>query len=338
MLEKDFKQVVLDVKKQITTTQYAIMSQANTQLIELYFKLGKTISESYTYGEKFVDNLSIELKLEFPNVKGFSTRNLNNMKKFYEEYKDDELLQQLVAKVPWGHNIALMEKIKDKKEREWYIKECIESGWSRDVLKLQIKSNLYFRQVTNNKLTNFTTTLPTVQSDLANQTIKDPYLFDFVTLNKGFKERELENKLIEQIKNVLIELGTGFSFVGNQYKVIVNGKEYFIDLLFYHLKLRCYVVVELKVTEFEPEYTGKLNFYLTAIDDKLKSEQDNSTIGILLVQEKDKITVEYALNRVNSPIGVSSYEINQIIPKEVLENLPTEEDINLHIDIDNELE
>jgi len=335
MLDKDFKTIVIDLKKQISMTQLLIMSQANKQLVELYFKLGKTIGENYTYGEKFVDNLSIELKLEFPTIQGFSARNLNSMKKFYEEYKDDELLQQLVAKVPWGHNLALIEKIKDKKERQWYIEECIKSGWSRDVLKLQIKSDLYSRQVATNKLTNFNNTLPAVQSDLANQTIKDPYLFDFITLNKGFKERELENKLLEQIKNVLIELGTGFSFVGNQYKLSVNNKDYFIDLLFYHLKLRCYVVVELKVTEFEPEYAGKLNFYLTAIDDKLKTEQDNPTIGLILVQDKDKFTVEYSLNRVNSPIGVSSYEVNQIIPKEVLDNLPTEEDINLHIDIDD---
>ena len=335
MLDKEFKTIVIDLKKQISMTQLSIMSQANKQLVELYFKLGKTISENYTYGAKFVDSLSIELKLEFPTIQGFSTRNLNSMKKFYEEYKDDVLLQQLVAKVPWGHNLALIEKIKDKKERQWYIEECIKSGWSRDVLKLQIKSDLYSRQVSTDKLTNFNNTLPAVQSDLANQTIKDPYLFDFITLNKGFKERELENKLLEQIKNVLIELGTGFSFVGNQYKLSVNNKDYFIDLLFYHLKLRCYVVVELKATEFEPEYAGKLNFYLTVIDDKLKTEQDNPTIGLILVQDKDKFTVEYSLNRVNSPIGVSSYEVNQIIPKEVLDNLPTEEDINLHIDIDD---
>lgn len=201
-------------------------------------------------------------------------------------------------------------------------------------MELQIKSDLYARQVTNDKLENFKHTLPTIQSDLASQTLKDPYIFDFISLREDYKERELETKMMKQIKNVLLELGTGFSFVGNQYKLSVDNKDYFIDLLFYHLKLHCYVVVELKAVDFEPEFVGKLNFYLSAVDDIIKTKDDNPTIGIILCKEKTKFSVEYALKDITKPIGVSSYEISKILPTSILENLPTEEDINLHIDIE----
>jgi len=336
MLEKDFKDIMINIKQDFMNTQYKTMIVANEHLINFYFRLGKILSENSEWGNKFIDNVSIELNLEFPDIKGFSIRNLKRIKAFYEEYKESEIMPQLVAQIPWGHNIILIEKIKDVKIREWYINECIKNGWSRNILEMQIKSDLYLRQEKTEKLTNFNTYLSDVQSDLATQTLKDPYIFDFITLKERFKERELENAMVEKIKKVLLELGNGFSFVGNQYKITVDNQDFYIDLLFYHLNLRCFIVVELKAGKFKPEYVGKLNFYLSALDDKLKKENDNPTIGLILCQEKDKFTVEYSLKNINSPIGISSYEISKVLPKDIINELPTEEDINLHIDINEE--
>ena len=333
MLEKDFKQIVAEIKKQITATQTEIMKQANKYLLDLYFELGKIISEKSNWGNKFVDNLSAELKLDFPNIRGFSVRNLKSMKKFYEEYKDDEIMQTASAQIPWSHNNLIIEKIKDNEIRKWYIEQISLNGWSYDVLSFQIKNDIYKRQIKSDKLNNFDRTLTDPQGELASEMQKDPYILDIATLRKNYIEKELEKAIVERIKNVLIELGNGFSFVGSQYKIAVGDKDYFVDLLFYHLNLRCFIVVELKINDFKPEHAGKLNFYLSAIDDILRKEHDNPTIGLILCQEKDKFTVEYALRDIHKPIGVSSYEIAKIIPKEVLENLPTEEDINLHIDI-----
>jgi len=282
MLEIDFKDIINDIKQEIKSTQYKVAVQSNISLISMYFRLGKILNDNYKYGNKFIDEVSKDLKIEFPNSTGFSVRNLKYMKKFYLEYKDDELVQQLVAQVPWGHN------------------------------------------------------LPALDSDLVNYTIKDPYIFDFISLKNEYKEKELENAMLNRIKDVLIELGKGFSFVGNQYKIIVGGQEFFIDLLFYHLELRRYVVVELKASSFKPEYTGQIGFYVTAVDEQLKKEHDNSTIGLLLCQDKDRLTVDYSLKSMNVPIGVSSFEIEKYIPKDVLEKLPTEEDINLHLEIEED--
>ena len=332
MLEKDFKDIVLNIKNEIKTSQTKTMIEVNKNLITLYFKLGKILSENSKYGKSFIKNVSTELKLEFPNMKGFSERNLNYMKLFYEEYRDDENLQQLVANLPWGHNLLLMEKFKDKKIRKLYAQATIENGWSRNVLSFQIEGQYHLR--VGNSANNFNNTLPNYNSDLVNNVIKDPYIFDFITLKDGYKEKELETAMINKIRDVLLELGNGFSFVGNQYKLTVGNDDYYIDLLFYHLKLRCYIVVELKANSFKPEYAGKMNFYLNAVNDMLKSEFDNSSIGLILCQEKDKLTAQYSLKGIEQPIGVSSYEIAKFLPKDILRELPTEEDINLHIDIE----
>ncbi len=332
MLEKDFKDIVLNIKNEIKTSQTKTMIEVNKNLITLYFRLGKIISENSKYGKSFIKNVSTELKLEFPNMKGFSERNLNYMKLFYEEYRDDENLQQLVANLPWGHNLLLMEKFKDKKIRKLYAQATIENGWSRNVLSFQI-DGLYHLRV-GNSANNFNNTLPNPNSDLVNNVIKDPYIFDFITLKDGYKEKELETAMINKIRDVLLELGNGFSFVGNQYKLTVGNDDYYIDLLFYHLKLRCYIVVELKANSFRPEYAGKMNFYLNAVNDMLKSEFDNPSIGLILCQEKDKLTAQYSLKGIEQPIGVSSYEIAKFLPEDILRELPTEEDINLHIDIE----
>ena len=332
MLEKDFKDIVLNIKNEIKTSQTKTMIEVNKNLITLYFRLGKIISENSKYGKSFIKNVSTELKLEFPNMKGFSERNLNYMKLFYEEYRDDENLQQLVANLPWGHNLLLMEKFKDKKIRKLYAQATVENGWSRNVLSFQIDGQYHLR--VGKSANNFNNTLPNPNSDLVNNVIKDPYIFDFITLKDGYKEKELETDMINKIRDVLLELGNGFSFVGNQYKLTVGNDDYYIDLLFYHLKLRCYIVVELKANSFKPEYAGKMNFYLNAVNDMLKSEFDNPSIGLILCQEKDKLTAQYSLKGIEQPIGVSSYEIAKFLPEDILRELPTEEDINLHIDIE----
>ena len=334
MLQIDFKDIINDIKQEIKSTQYKVAVQSNISLISMYFRLGKILNDNYKYGNKFIDEVSKDLKIEFPNSTGFSVRNLKYMKKFYLEYKDDELVQQLVAQVPWGHNIVLMEKIKDKEIRKIYAEAILKNGWGRDMLSIQINNGYHLRIGASNN--NFENTLPALDSDLVNYTIKDPYIFDFISLKNEYKEKELESAMLNRIKDVLIELGKGFSFVGNQYKIIVGGQEFFIDLLFYHLELRRYVVVELKASSFKPEYTGQIGFYVTAVDEQLKKEHDNSTIGLLLCQDKDRLTVDYSLKSMNVPIGVSSFEIEKYIPKDVLEKLPTEEDINLHLEIEED--
>lgn len=334
MIENDFKSLINNIKEEIINTQMKTMQQVNSNLINLYFKLVKIVSENKSYGHNFTKQISIELKLTFPNMKGFSERNIRAMRLFYEEYADDEKWQQLVAKLPWGHNLLLIEKIKDKEIRKIYIENTIKNGWSRNVLAMQIESGFHKRIGNSNN--NFDISLPPKNSDLANNTIKDPYIFDFITLKSDYKEQELESAMLTKIKNVLLELGKGFSFVGNQYKISTEDNDYYINLLFYHLDLRCYIVVELKANKFKPEYIGQLGFYVTAVDETLKKEYDNPTIGLLLCKEKDRLSVEWSLKVSNVPIGVSSFEINEYIPKDILEKLPTEEEINLHIDIEED--
>lgn len=333
MIEKDFKMIIANMKKEIINTQIKTIQEVNSNLIKLYFRFGKIVSENKVYGNNFTKQVSTELKLTFPSMKGFSERNIRAMRLFYEEYKDDESWQQLVAKLPWGHNILLIEKIKDKSLRKIYAENTIKNGWSRSVLSIQIESHFHKRiGGTNN---NFSALLPPNDSYLVNNTFKDPYIFDFITLHQNYKEKELEEALLDKIRDVLLELGKGFSFVGNQYKISVDGNDYYIDLLFYHLELRCYIVVELKVNKFKPEYTGQLGFYVTAIDETLRTKNDNPTIGLLLCKDKDRLSVDWSLKSTNVPIGVSSFKVKNIIPKNILDKLPTEEDLNMHINLDN---
>lgn len=301
----------------------------------LYFRLGKILYDNFEYGNKFIDEVARQLKIEYPDAHGYSSRNLKYMKKFYLEYRGDELVQQLVAQVPWGHNIVLMEKISDLEIRKIYLQGIIQNNWGRLMLIHQIENGYHLRIGKSNN--NFDITLPKNDSDLANYTIKDPYIFDFISLKNNYKEQDLEIAIINKIKNLLIELGKGFSFVGNQYKVSTGKKDYYIDLLFYHLELRCYVVVELKTNEFKPEYIGQLGFYITAVDETIKQEVDNPTIGLLLCKEKDRLSVEWTLKGINLPIGVSSYELSKYVPNNLLDKLPTEEEINFHIVLDERI-
>lgn len=333
-----YKEIFENIKQEILKSQYKAMQAVNKELIYMYWHIGKIILYNSEWGNKFIDNLSMDLKLEFPKINGFSIRNLKNMKKFAEEYPDFEFVQSITAQITWTHNVLLMDKVRNIEERKWYINETVKNGWSVNLLEMQINSKLYQRQVIANKITNFPSTLPDAQSDLAIQTMKDPYLFDFISLKGKVKELEIENAMIDKIKDVLIELGKGFAFVGEQYKITVSEKDYFIDLLFYHLKLKCYIVVELKAREFEPTDAGQLNFYLSAIDDLVKDETDNATIGLLLCKNKDNFTAEYALRNISSPIGVSEYKLLEDIPEYLQSQLPKAEDIELHIKEIDEIE
>lgn len=331
MIESNFKEIINTIKEDIKKTQIKAAQKVNSELIMLYFRLGKIVSENKSYGNNFTKQISIELKLTFPNMKGFSERNIRAMRLFYEEYKDDEKWQQLVAKLPWGHNLLLIEKIKDKKLRKIYANATLKNSWSRNVLSMQIEKGYHNRIGNSNN--NFNNILPKEDSDLVNNIVKNPYIFDFITLRDDYKEKELEYAMLEKIRDVLLELGKGFSFVGNQYKISTESNDYYIDLLFYHLELRCYIVVELKTGEFKPEYIGQIGFYVTAVNETLKKEYDNQTIGLLLCKEKDRLTVDWSLKSTNVPIGVSAYNIKNQIPDDILDKLPTEEDINLHLDL-----
>ena len=319
------------LKDKIRKTQLQAALSANRELILLYWDIGKELyekQEEQGWGNAVVENLSSDLKNEFPNIKGFSRRNLFYMKRFYLFYKSDfEKVQQLVAQIPWGHNIFIISKSQNINEAVFYLNETLENNWSRDILDMQIGSDLYKRK--GNAITNFSQSLPRPNSDLANQALKDPYLFDFLTLKKDADEKSIEEQLTKHITHFLLELGKGFAFIGRQYHLEIGEKDYYIDLLFYHTKLRCYVVIELKAKEFKAEYAGKLNFYLSAVDNILKSKEDNPTIGILLCKKRNKIEAEYALRGMSQPIGVAEFKLSKAIPKEIKSELPTIEEIEL---------
>ncbi len=320
----DFKCIVENIKNDIKNTRFKILANANLELLSLYLRLGKIIDDNSKYGNNFINELSVELKSEFPNMKGLSPRNLSRMRVFYKEYKDIKNLPVALANLPWTHNYTLIEKVKDINKRKWYAKKCLDNGWSQTVLIHQIDSNLYQRQKENLKLNNFNNKMSIVESEMAKDMMKDPYIFELTNLKENAVEKDIEDALLSKIKNLLLEFGKGFSFVGSQYKISTENNDYYLDLLFYHLDLRCYVVVELKNQNFKPEYIGQLSFYITAVNRTLKKEYDNETIGLLLCKEKDKLSVEWALDSTNNPIGVSSYEIEKYIPKDKLEELPTE--------------
>ena len=344
----DYKNWLIELKSNIQQSQIKAALAVNSQLIQLYWDLGRQVTEKQEtakWGSGFIDQLSKDLREEFPDMGGFSKDNLHRIKKFYLFYSqkftkvaqlapllENPNQQQLIGElypqlfmIPWGHHVLIMQKTKDVSEAIFYIKETIKNNWSRAVLVHQIESNLYERQ--GKAVSNFQNTLPKLQSDLANQLLKDPYNFDFLQMTADYNERDLEKSLTQYITDFLLELGAGFAFVGKQYSITLGEKEYFIDLLFYHLTLRCYVVIELKVVEFKPEFAGKLNFYLNVIDDQLKHETDKPTIGLIICKTKDNIEAEYALKGIEKPIGISEYELNKILPDELKSSLPSIEEI-----------
>lgn len=322
--------VLEELKSKIRRAQYKAVFSANKEMIFLYWDIGNTILEEQKklgWGAKVIERLSKDLTNSFPNMKGLSSRNLKYMRQFAQLYPDNKIVQEVLAQLTWYHIITLMDKVKNEKERLWYVAQTIKNGWSRNVLVHQIESQLYERQKGAYKITTFKRTLPSPQSELAQQTIKDPYIFDFLNIAQNAREFELQNELVQHITKFLLELGAGFSFVGSQYHVEVAGKDFYIDLLFYHLKLRCYVVIELKTGDFKPEYAGKLNFYLSAIDSQIKTKEDNPTIGIILCKNKDRIIAEYALRNITKPMGVSEYKLSRVVPKKLRKSLPSIEEI-----------
>ena len=317
------------LKERIQRSQVLAATALNREIISLYWSIGQEIltrQASEGWGTKVIDRLAKDLKREFPAIKGFSTRNLKYMRAFADAYPSLDFVQQVLHNLPWGHMIKLLDGVKIKDERLWYAQKAIEQGWSRNVLGYQIESGLYQRQ--GNAITNFHRTLPKAQSELAQQLIKDPYHFDFLNLGEEALERDLEQALVTHIRDFLLELGMGFSFLGSQYPIEVDGNEYRLGLLFYHVRLRCYVVIDLKMNEFRPEYTGKMNFYVAAVDDLLRHPDDQPTIGLVLCKSKQKTTVEYALRNVNTPIAVSTHKL----PKVLKNNLPSPEQLEQEIE------
>lgn len=355
-----------DIKTRIRQAQVKATLSANAEMIAMYWDVGRMIYERQQHegwGTGVIPRLAKDIRNELPKVKGFSERNIGYMIRLAREYGDPAILQQavaklqqpenkdvlkvpqavgqltvnahsvivqrLVAQIPWGHNILLMERVKDLSSRFWYMEQTIQNGWSRDTLGLMIKSGAHLRQ--GKAVSNFSLTLPDPQSDLARQSLKDPYIFDFLTLTEPFNEREMETELIKHLEKFLLELGAGFSFVGRQYQLTISDKDFYIDLLFYHLKLRCFIVIELKKGDFKPEYAGKMNFYCSAVDDYLKHQTDQPTIGLILCQTKDRILAEYALRDVHKPIGISEYELTRSLPDNLKSSLPSIEEIEAEL-------
>lgn len=335
MLENNDKyfEVLNDIKKTLMTTRNRIVENVNKDLVLMYYSIGLKLIENNKWGSSFIDMLAKDLKREFPTLKGMSARNLRYMQKFATEFDNDEFLQHDVAKLPWSSLTTIMDRVKDKEQRKWYIIESIENGWARPVIIHQIASKLYERQaLLENKTTNFDNTLSSPNNEQVKELLKDPYIFDFITADKDSKELDIERELTANITKLLLELGNGFAFVGKQYHLEIEKEDYYIDLLFYNLKVRSYVVIELKTTEFKPEYAGKLNFYLSAVDKYIKDENDNPTFGILLCKDKKKVTAELALKDINKPIGVSEYKILSEIPEFLENTLPSIKDIEKRLE------
>jgi predicted nuclease of restriction endonuclease-like (RecB) superfamily len=329
-----YKSLLGDIKTRIRKAQLKATLAVNGEMIQLYWDIGNMIhqrQQEQGWSSKVIPKLARDLKNELAEIKGFSERNLGYMLRFAKTYP---ILQQPVAKlsqvellfsVPWGHLILLMEKVKAAEQQFWYMQQTIQNGWSRDALASMIRSSLFERQ--GGATTHFEQQLPNVQSQLAKEALKDPYVFDFLTLTEPFAERELELALVQHIEKFLLELGKGFAFVGRQYHLAVDGQDFYMDLLFYHLKMRCFIVIDLKKGAFKPEYAGKMNFYCSAVDDLLRHPTDQPTIGLILCENKNKIVAEYALRDTHKPIGISEYELTRTLPSNLKPSLPTIEEI-----------
>jgi len=349
----EYKEWLAGLKKRLLVVQLKAAVAVNEELLRFYWQLGADIVQKQTethWGDGFLGQLSRDLMAEFPDMKGFSVSNLKYMRQWYFFYSEQlpigqqavgqltdpdkslsavEQITKQITRIPWGHNITIIGKCKTIEEALFYAQNTKTHNWSRSVLTHQIESGLWQRE--GKAVTNFNETLPAPQSDLARQTLKDPYLFDFLSLSKNHNERDLELGLIQHITNFLLEMGAGFAYIGRQVQVVVGERCFFIDLLFYHTGLHCYVVVELKTGEFEPEYAGKLNFYIKAVDEQLRKTGDQPTIGILLCKSKDKLVAEYALSDIHKPIGVSEYQLTQCLPDNLKSSLPTVEEIEAEL-------
>jgi predicted nuclease of restriction endonuclease-like (RecB) superfamily len=324
---ESYTSLLAEIRQRIRAARLRAALAVNQELILLYWSIGRDIlvrQATEGWGARVIDRLPADLTRDFPEMTGLSPRNLKYMRSFAEAYPDQAIVQQVVAQLPWGHTVRLLDTVKDPAERTWYARQALTHGWSRSVLVHQIKSDLFRRQ--GKAITNFERTLPAPQSDLARELIKDPYSFDFLALGPDISERELERGLLEHLRELILELGKGFAFVGSQYHLEVGGQDYYLDLLFYHLRLRCFVVVELKIEEFKPEFAGKMNFYLSAVDDQLRHETDGTSIGMILCEGKNSVVVEYALRDSVKPMGVAEYRLSPSLPKQLQAELPTAEE------------
>ncbi len=333
-LSDEYLQLVDELKTRVRSAQLRASLSVNQEVILLYWGIGCDILDrqrALGWGAKVIDHLSRDLKRAFPEMRGFSTRNMKYMRALAVAWPEQGYVQRAVAQIPWGHNVRILDKVKEPEVRRFYIEQTRTHGWSRDVMLLQIESHLHERQ--GMALTNFEATLPSPQSDLAQQITKDPYCFDFLTLHADARERELEQGLVAHIRDFLLKLGVGFSFVGSQVHLEVGGQDFYLDMLFYHLSLRCFVVVELKGRAFTPEYAGKMNFYLSAVDDLLRHPGDQPSIGILLCKEKNNVLVEYALRDVNKPMGVADWETRIVasLPEDLKGRLPSVEEMEAEL-------
>lgn len=324
--DKEYIQFLNDLKSKIRQAQYQAYRSVNKELINLYWDIGKSIvekQEKLGWGQKIIQQLSEDLQKEFPKNSGFSYASLDRMRKLFLTYSDNTKLARLVREIPWGQNIVILEKLKDDYAREYYLRMTVRNSWSRSILVHQIETKSYERFLAEGKSDNFVETLPAERLPEVIPAMKDTYMLDFLEISEDIKETELESKLLENIKNFLLELGVGFTFIGNQYKVVLGDNEYFIDLLFYHRHLRCLVAIDLKIGKFIPEYAGKMNFYLNILDDKVRLQDENPSIGLILCKEKDNIVVEYALKNITKPVGVAKYYLTKNLPEDLSKQLPS---------------
>jgi len=333
-LPGDYAETLGAIKRRIQEERLRVVMAANSAMVLLYWDIGKMIldrQEREGWGARVIERLGEDLREGYPDMKGFSTRNLLFMRSFAEACPESEKVKQLVSRLPWGHIIRLLQRVKEPEVREWYVGESIKHGWSRSILELQIDGRAHQRH--GKALTNFKATLPPADSDMAAQVFKDPYLFDFLGTADPRREREVEQALVDHIQRFLLELGSGFAFVGRQVQLALAGRDYFLDLLFYHLELRCYVVIELKAVPFDPAFVGQMNVYLSAVDDLLRHPGDKPTIGLLLCRSKERIVVEYALRDLKKPIGVAGWEtrIVEKLPENLQGSLPSVEEIEAEL-------
>ena len=329
-----YGETLAEIKRRIQEDRLRVVMVANSAMVRLYWDIGRTVldrQEREGWGSKVIDRLSADLRAAYPEMKGFSSRNLLFMRNFAESYPDAQKVKQLVSQLPWGHVIRLLQRVKDATSRDWYMRQSIEHGWSRHILQLQIDARAHARR--GQALSNFKATLPPGDSDMAVQVFKDPYLFDFLGTADPRREREVEQALVDHIQRFLLELGSGFAFVGRQVRLELADRDFYLDLFFYHLGLRCFVVVELKAVAFDAGFVGQMNAYLSAIDDLLRHPHDKPTIGLLLCRSKDRIVVEYALRDLKKPIGVADWQtrIVETLPAELRGSLPTVEEIEAEL-------
>ena len=329
--DHDYLVIVAEVKQRIAIARQRALQAVNSELVSLYWGIGRLIGEHNQWGRKFIENLSRDIRSEYPGIKGFSVRNLAYMLKFAQVFPTAEILQTVSAELTWSHHVVLLDKVEDPVARSWYAEQAAADGWSVRTLEDQVQRRAYQRQALPDKVTNFSERLSRAQAALAQEFVKDPYLFDFISARSGMVEREIESELVRHMTQLLMELGSGFAFVGHQYHLEIEGEDFYIDLLFYHLRLRCYVVIELKTGAFKPEYAGQINFYIAAVDRMLSKNQDNPTIGLILCRDKRGLIAEWALSDIMKPVGVSEYQLFDVLPDELQDLLPSARDIESRI-------